>query len=111
MEGLTHFAVVELTAEPVEDESVVVAAYTPCWQGWADACSAGIAYALARVPGRWKITVHEILGVAVDTTPTTVGYAAIRATYEATGHTIPDDETARLEAFVFGGGSPGFDAT
>lgn len=74
--GLTYFAVVELSAVPTVDESVVIDAYTPGWhhcRDWEVACSAGIAYVLARARGRWEITVHEIVGTAIDTCPTTVG--------------------------------------
>jgi len=77
-EGLPHFAVVELSAVPTQGGSVV-GEYEKCWHfwhGWETACFGGIAYVRASAPGRWRITVREILGTAVDTTPATAGYAA-----------------------------------
>ncbi|MCL2467409.1 MAG: hypothetical protein FWF02_06070 [Micrococcales bacterium] len=104
-DGLPRFAVVELSAGPAQGESVVVAGYDEGRFSWRElevACFAGIAYVLARVPGWWAVTVHEIKGHPLDTTPATVGYAAIRAMCEATGHALPADELARLESFALG---------
>ncbi|MCL2422548.1 MAG: hypothetical protein FWD11_01420 [Micrococcales bacterium] len=111
--GLGRYAVVELSAQATQGESVVAAGYD---QGrfscpeWDAACFDGIAYVLARTPGQWAITVREVTGHAVDTTPATVGYAAIRAMCEVTGCMFDADELARLESFALGQ-PPRVDAT
>ena len=94
-----------MSADWTQDESVVIEGYTKGWhfcREWEVACLAGISYVLVRVPGQWKITVHEITGTLVDTTPATVGYATICAMCEVTGYILPGDEAMRLESFALG---------